>query len=137
MQNLTCIYNYIAYSTGFALGVYIGMFIESKLAMGMVVVRIITHQDAGLLVHDLREENCGVTVMQGHGSSGYVNIIFTIVKRSSLKEITPIIERHNPAAFYSVEDIRLVNQGIFPGKHSHSIFSKKRGFGSNGMRKGK
>ncbi len=32
---------YLAYAAGFAAGTYIGMFIEDKLALGMVVVRAI------------------------------------------------------------------------------------------------
>lgn len=54
MANLTNPINYIAYAVGFSLGNYIGMFIESRLAIGMVVVRIITKRDSHILVAALR-----------------------------------------------------------------------------------
>ena len=59
MQNLTNWVNYVAYSAGFATGNFIGMFIESKLAMGLVSLRIITERDAKPLIEDLRRENFG------------------------------------------------------------------------------
>src|SRR5690349_1026682 len=53
MSNLTQPAYYIAYSTGFALGNYLGITLEEKMALGNVVVRVITHQDAGVLVEAL------------------------------------------------------------------------------------
>jgi uncharacterized protein YebE (UPF0316 family) len=42
MQNFTNITYYIAYAGGFAMGNFVGIYIEDKMAMGTLVTRIIT-----------------------------------------------------------------------------------------------
>ena len=64
----------------------------------------------------LKAENIGVTIIDGQGAKGPVKIIFTILKRKDIEGIRQIIEKNNPAAFYSIEDIRVANQGVFPKK---------------------
>ncbi|ATB70017.1 hypothetical protein SJPD1_1912 [Sulfurospirillum diekertiae] len=114
MENLTNPINYIAYALGFSLGNYIGMFIENRLALGMVVVRIITKRDSHALVTILRDLGYSVTVVDAEGNMGAVNIIFTLIKRSSIKVITPLILHYNPQAVYSIEDVRHASDPNFP-----------------------
>ena len=116
MQNLTNITNYFAYALGFALGNYIGIMIEQKLAMGMVVVQVITRRDASELINFLRLADFGLTVIEGNGSTGMVHIIFTVTKRSNLPYLIETIKNCNPKAFYLVEDIRFVSDAISPAK---------------------
>ena len=113
MQNLTNIANYFAYALGFAIGNYIGIILEQKLAMGKVVVRVITHRDASELTTFLRNEGFSVTVVDAEGSSGPVHLLFTVIKRSQLPSVTIHIKHFNPQAFYTVEDVRFVSGGIF------------------------
>jgi uncharacterized protein YebE (UPF0316 family) len=105
---------YIAFAGGFATGTYVGMYIERRLALGMQVLRIITAQDPKELVHALAQANVGITVVDGHGTKGPVKIIFTIIKRKDLQQIRELIHKYNPNAFYSIEDIRHANLGVFP-----------------------
>lgn len=119
MQNLTNVANYFAYALGFAIGNYIGILIEQKLAIGMVVVRIITAVDASELIEFLKGENLGVTVIEAEGSTGHVHLIYTVIKRCLLKKVIEKIKIFNPKAFYSVEDVRFVSEGIFPEKEFH------------------
>lgn len=114
MQNLTNVYNYVAYALGFALGNYIGIMIEQKLALGMVVVRIITRQDAADLVNYMKDTDFGLTVIEAHNGEEPVNIIFTVIKRSDLPLMISHIKNFNPKAFYSVEDVRYVSNAIVP-----------------------
>lgn len=107
---------YVGFAGGFAAGTYVGLFIERKLALGMQVLRIITNQNWQELVNALQLQNVGVTIMDGHGSKGPVKIIFTIIKRKDLNLVRQVIRDHNPNAFYSIEDIRVANQGVFPKK---------------------
>ena len=76
MQNLTCISYYLAYAFGFASGNYMGIIIEERLAMGKVVLRIITQRDATELIRELRTNGYGVTVVDAWGSTGPVKIDF-------------------------------------------------------------
>ena len=118
MQNLTHIANYFAYALGFAFGNYIGIFIEQKLAMGTVVVQIITRRDASVLINFLRLADFSVTVIEANGGTGTVHIIFTVTKRSNLPYVIENIKNFNPKAFYSVEDIRFVSGAVFSANTS-------------------
>ncbi|OGX38376.1 MAG: hypothetical protein A3C36_06255 [Omnitrophica WOR_2 bacterium RIFCSPHIGHO2_02_FULL_52_10] len=107
---------FIAYAGGYAIGTYVGILIEERLAIGFEVIRVITKKDAIELIAHLQAKNYGVTSMRARGSTGDVHVIFTIVKRSDALKVLKIIERFNPKAFYTIEDIRSVQEGIFPRK---------------------
>jgi len=127
MQNFTNPVLYIGYAGGFATGNYVGMIIEEKLALGLCVIRIITRKDATKLVEFLRAAGYGVTTMDAQGASGPVRIIFTVVRRYDIDEIDSVIQKHNPKAFYSVEDVKFVSEGAFPLLKPWY----RRGFGSS------
>ena len=113
MQNLTNIFYYIVYAGGFAAGTFVGMYIEEKLAIGILSIRVITREDASALITYLRTEDYGVTTVEAQGAWGQVHVIYTIVKRSQVHKVIEIINRFNPKAFYLVEDVRSARKGIF------------------------
>ena len=108
MQNLNNIASYLAWAGGFAFGSYLGLKIEEKLALGQMVVRVITQKSAAGLVNNLREMNYRVTRVDAEGAKGKVDLIFMIVKRKNLDMVLEMIREYNPKAFYSVEDVRSV-----------------------------
>jgi len=116
MQNLDNVLCYIAYAGGFAMGNLIGILVEEQLAMGNLVIRIITRQDASQLIAALRDAGHGVTSIPAQGSTGLVHVIFSVIKRSDLDEAVGIIKEFNPKAFYSIEDVRFVSEGVFPAR---------------------
>jgi len=112
--NLTNITYYIAYAGGFASGNFVGIWIEEKMAIGTLVVRIITRKDGNQLIEFLKSECFGVTSIDAEGATGKVKIIYTIIKRRDLQKVIKIIKRFNPRAFYSIEEVRSASEGIFP-----------------------
>lgn len=114
MENLDNITTYIAYAAGFAVGNYVGLTVEERLAMGTQIIRVITGQNAPELIKSLREQGFGVTALDAEGKNGPVHVLFLIVKRQVVKDIITIINQHNPKAFYSIEDVRSVKQEL-PG----------------------
>ena len=114
MSNLGNFANFFAYAFGYAMGTYVGLVIEDKLSIGMVILRIITKDETNEgIIAFLQEEKYGVTSMDAEGSRGGVKMILSLVNRADLPRITRFIEQTNPNAFFSIEDIRYVNQGIF------------------------
>ena len=81
MKNLSDWTCSAAFAGGFTLGNYLGICLEEKLAMGSVVVRIITCKDAAELVENLRAAGFGVTCLDGRGSRGPVQVLLTVVRR--------------------------------------------------------
>ncbi|MCH8566940.1 MAG: DUF2179 domain-containing protein [Balneolales bacterium] len=114
IQNLDNWISFLAFASGFAMGNFVGIYIESKLAMGLLCLRIITHEDATKLTDVLREHKYGVTTVSATGKSGQVRLILTIIKRKDLNKVQQIVKQYNPKAFVSVEDVRTVNEGVFP-----------------------
>jgi uncharacterized protein YebE (UPF0316 family) len=110
LDNWTC---YLFYALGFATGNYVGMVIEEKIAMGMVGLRLVTAKPAAELIVALSDKGFGHTHMDAHGATGPVNVLFITVSRKKLKELLGIVNEYNPGAFYTVEDIRFVNKGVF------------------------
>jgi uncharacterized protein YebE (UPF0316 family) len=123
MKNLSNPLCYIAYAGGFAMGNFIGIHIAEKLSLGVVMIRVVTTKDAAPLVDFLKTENYGVTSVDGHGTSGQVKVVFTIVPRREVRSVVKLIKKFNPNAFYSIEEVGLVKRGIFPVRKSWRNFS--------------
>jgi uncharacterized protein YebE (UPF0316 family) len=115
MQNMHNPVCYIAYACGFALGNFVGIIVEERIAIGNAIIRIITQQEATQLIKELRDGGYGVTSVPAQGSKGTVHLIYTVVKRGHLEEVEKMIRSFNPHAFYSIEDVRHVSEGVFPG----------------------
>lgn len=122
MQNLDNYVNYIAYAAGFATGNFVGMFLEERLAVGTQLIRVITHQQGPELVRLLNTNDFGATMVEAHGAREKVALIYTIVPRNDLKAVLEIIHNFNPKAFYTIEDIRATNEGIFPPRKVNTAF---------------
>jgi len=83
-----------------------------------VIIRIITRKEASELIEFLKSADYGITSTDAQGATGGVKIIYYIIKRQDLKNVVEIIKKFNPHAFYTVEDVKFVSEGIFPtGKH--------------------
>lgn len=111
LDNFVC---YIGYAAGFATGNYIGMIVEEKLAMGTLIIRIIIPKEANGIIENLHARGFGATIIDATGRDGKVSIIYTIVSRTQLKCIEETIASIYPQAFYSIEDLRSVKNGIIP-----------------------
>jgi uncharacterized protein YebE (UPF0316 family) len=122
MANLDNWFTYIGYAGGFALGTYTGMRIEARLALGYELVRVITRADASQLIGSLRERGYPVTTVSGQGKDGTVGILFIVLKRKSINAVVDLIKEFNPNAFYTIEDMRFVSNGI----HLPKIETKRR-----------
>ena len=114
MKNLTNVACYVAYAGGFAMGTFVGIYIVEKLSLGMVLIRVITRKDATELIAFLHSENYGVTSVDAQGTTGMVKVIYTVIKRQDLHHVIEIIKKFNPQAFYTIEDVKSVSEGIFP-----------------------
>jgi len=116
MQNLSSPICYIAYAGGFAAGNFVGIYIAEKLSLGIVVIRVITKQDASGLIDRLNLADYGVTTIEGQGSAGKVQVVFTIVPRREADTVVDMVKKFNPKAFYTIEEVGFVESGVFPPK---------------------
>jgi uncharacterized protein YebE (UPF0316 family) len=120
---------YLAYAGGFAVGNYVGMYIEDKLAIGMLVVRAILPDHIQGLTERLYNKGYGVTTVGAQGSLGPVKLVYTVVMRRNLPEVERIIQETYPNAFFTVEELRSAERGVFPppsSPHIGSAFSSRK-----------
>ncbi|AKD05917.1 hypothetical protein PKOR_22370 [Pontibacter korlensis] len=110
MENLSNVASYLAWAGGFAMGNFLGLRVEQKLALGQMVVRVITVEPADKLIDRLKGHGYRLTCIDARGTRGKVNLLFLIVKRKKLQHLLNIIHDYNPQAFYSVEDVRSVSE---------------------------
>lgn len=116
MTNLNNFVCYFGYAAGFATGNYVGLLVEEKLAVGNLMIRIITSNESNNLGKLLNAEGFGYTKINAQGSSGNVDIIYSIVPRTEIVHVLDIVKNFDPKIFYSIEDVRSVSSGIFPEK---------------------
>jgi uncharacterized protein YebE (UPF0316 family) len=119
LDNALC---YIAYGAGFAMGNFIGMTLEERLSIGTVLVRVIPTVNTDALIEKLRLNNFGFTTVDAEGSRGGVKIFISIINRKDLKEYISIVNQINPNAFYTIEEVKTINQGIVRNNQRSTIF---------------
>ena len=120
LDNAMC---YIAYGSGFAMGNYIGMAIEQKLSLGNVIIRLILKQENDDMITYLYSQNFGLTVVDATGARGKVKVIFSIIKRKDIKQFISIVDEYEPGAFYTIEEVKTANEGVFRAMPKRSIFN--------------
>jgi len=121
-QHLDNWFTYVAYGLGFAIGNYIGIVVEQKISLGNVIVRIVPKYDTSELIESFKERNFGITSVNAEGSRGPVKVIFSIIKRRDIPELVGLIKKFNPNAFYTIEDVRAVHEGVLHNTPSRSVF---------------
>jgi uncharacterized protein YebE (UPF0316 family) len=108
LDNWIC---YIAYPAGFAMGIFVGMLIEERIAYGKVIVRIITRKDVKILLAYLRAHNFRYTRVNAEGVDGHENLVFTVLEREKLDMLLRELKETIPSAFYTVEKVNRAAEG--------------------------
>ena len=140
MKNLTNVLYYLTYACGFAAGNFVGILIEEKIALGNVLVRVISKEKLVDLEKYLKSNNFRITLLNAQGFDGDVLILYTIIPRQKIKEVVAFIKHVNPELFYTIEDVRYVSERRPDLKKPIGINKKTRSFLGpfrQGMRKGK
>lgn len=109
LQHLNNWGTYFAYALGFGVGNYVGLLLEERLAVGNLIIRTITRDDASDLTGALWNAGFGVTGVDARGETGPVKVIFTVVKRRNLQQVIDLIKQSSPNAVYTIEDVRFFN----------------------------
>jgi len=118
VKNLTNVAAYLGYASGYALGNYVGILIEERLAMGNVIVHVITKKKAGDLIRILKAQKYKITHLEAHSNTGEVAVIYILVARKRLTKLIQRIKKTHPKAFFSIEDVRYISDGPMPLKQS-------------------
>jgi uncharacterized protein YebE (UPF0316 family) len=111
------------YAFGFATGNVVGISLERKLALGFIILRVITRTAGKLLAEQIRAKGQAVTVFRGEGMRGPVDELYIACRRRELQRILDIVKAEDPDAFYITEMARDVSNA---GRSPFFLFNGRR-----------
>ncbi|MBC8367728.1 DUF2179 domain-containing protein [bacterium] len=114
MKHLDNPWNMLGWAAGFAAGNAVGILVERRLAMGKMVLRIITRRQSETVAAALRGAGFGVTVFDGRGLSGPVKLLYLVLDRSKLKDVKQLVMETDPEAVLITEDVREFQDQLRP-----------------------
>ncbi|MBB5346677.1 DUF2179 domain-containing protein [Desulfoprunum benzoelyticum] len=112
----------IAFATGFATGTFVGMTIENLLKIGEQVIRIFS-RSGHLVAQRFREKDYRVTVFDGNGRDGVVQLLFVQVKRREVSRAMGIARHADPHCLIIIDDIRSVHMAKSSGESGTDLLS--------------
>ncbi len=105
--------NILGYAAGFATGNVVGMIIEGRIAIGHILVNIISPHRGSAIVSHLRQNGYAVTELAGRGKDGMVSMINCNVLRKQVDAVHDLVNEIDPEAFITAEDIRPIRHGFW------------------------
>jgi len=100
------------YAFGYATGNVVGISLERKLALGFIILRVITRTAGRALAGCIRAMGQPVTIFRGEGMQGPVDELYIACRRRDLKRILDVVKKEDPDAFYITEMARDVSNGV-------------------------
>jgi uncharacterized protein YebE (UPF0316 family) len=105
--------NILGYAAGFATGNVVGMIIEQRIAIGHILVNIISPHRGPAIVSHLRQNGYAVTELAGRGKDGMVSMINCSVLRKQVDTVHGLVNEIDPQAFITAEDVRPIRHGFW------------------------
>jgi uncharacterized protein YebE (UPF0316 family) len=113
IQDLANLPNLLAYAGGFATGNVAGMWVEERIAVGFVHLRVVSPLRGAAVADGLREQGYAVTEFSGRGRDGTVTALDVSVKRKNARQVRAIIEKLDENAFITSENLQPVRKGFW------------------------
>jgi uncharacterized protein YebE (UPF0316 family) len=103
-----------AYAAGFSLGNYLGVSIESKIAVGLASIQVVVSEEDGDKLADvLRDHEFGVTIIDGKGKDdSKKDLLFIQLKRKKIPAAIKLIKETDPKAYISINDVKSIVGGF-------------------------
>lgn len=113
------LYYFFAFAGGFACGNAFGIFLEEKISIGFVIVRVVFQKDSEVSIKMLKNKGYRLTIVDALGMEGPVKMIFSTILRRQVKDFLETLNIHNPNAFYTVEEVKEVREGYKGRRRAH------------------
>ena len=107
LTRLDAWYLALAFAAGFAAGNVVGIWLESKLAIGSELVRAVSASREVRLAEHLRTQGYGVTELEGAGEGGApVEVLLIVESRRRVPHMLRCIAGLDPDAICTMSDVR-------------------------------
>jgi uncharacterized protein YebE (UPF0316 family) len=111
LSNIPCVISYIA---GYGIGTVLGMALETRIAIGSVIVRIFNPKDPDAMVEQLGRMGFGITRVNGSGTFlASVAVLLMVVPRKELERLLGVLRTEYPDVLFTIEDISTMSEGEF------------------------
>lgn len=109
----------LVYSVGFTVGVYIGSVLENKLAVGQIMIHVITSKENGTNITEvIRQNGFGATEMNAKGMDSEKLVLLVFANRKNSQQIMRTIEAADPHAVVVSNEVSLLHGGyVNPLRH--------------------
>jgi len=119
----------VFYAFGFATGNMVGIRIENWLAMGHIILRVISRKHYIEMARRIRVAGFAVTTFHGEGKDGPVVELYIVCRRRDMKVLLTLVQDIEPGAFYITEQAGAVSKIYRPIFQSvtgwRAIFKRK------------
>ncbi len=102
-----------SYASGYAAGVYVGIALEERIAIGFRMVRVINTDREIDLSLALRGLQWRVTRVEGDGMKGPVEISFTAIRRRDVPRFRRQVNEIAPDSFMTIERVDRLAGGSY------------------------
>lgn len=113
LDNLDNAINVMVYAVGFGAGIYAGMKIEDKLALGHILVTTIVPENGWEVAEEIRGDGYGVTISQAYGREGSRFVLEILTPRSNERSLYRLIHEIEPKAFVISYEPKYINGGFW------------------------
>lgn len=107
MQNLDQWWLTLTYAAGFAVGNAVGIWIESKIALGYAMVRVVAKKASGIGAK-LEDMGYAVTCLDAKSKGQDVEIVMLADRRRQVMSLSAAVEAIDPEAFVTISDVKAV-----------------------------
>ncbi|AMB99196.1 hypothetical protein AWM75_03885 [Aerococcus urinaehominis] len=114
----------ITYALGFGLGIYLGIMLEDRIALGYSVVQIFVPSTNHAMAEALRERGYGVTIQSGYGRDGDRLVLTILTPRSTERQLYKTINELDEKAFYIAYDAKNIHGGFWTKKVNKDLIKE-------------
>ena len=103
----------VVFAFAFALGTFLGSWLEGKLAFGLCSIQVIVpdNEDSHRLIEILRDNNFAVTLLNGHGKDGVRDLMVLHLLRKRIPKATELIQKNLENAVIIINDVKSLKGG--------------------------
>ncbi len=112
--HLDTLWNMLGYSSGYVVGTMLGMWLESRLAMGYVNVDIVSPSQGAEIAQRVRQAGFGATQLLAQGRSGPVQMVGVVVSRKQVAHLLRVVNEVDGASFVTIKEAQQVIHGYQP-----------------------
>lgn len=106
----------VIFAIAFALGNFLGSWLESLIAIGLSTIQIITPDDTTVLLENLRQNNLAVTSLNAEGKDGARKVLEIHLKRNRIKQTLKLINKHMENGIVTLKDVKILKGGFITKK---------------------